>query len=96
MGIAMTGGLDTRVILACHPPTPGSLPSYTFGSEFRDSRDVRIGRLVARICQQPHQVIEVGDEFLTNFAHYAERSVYITEGTVDLHLSARSLSQRKS
>ncbi len=88
MGIAMTGGLDTRVILACHPPTPGSLPSYTFGSEFRDSRDVRIGRLVARICQQPHQVIEVGDEFLTNFAHYAERSVYITEGTVDLHLSA--------
>ncbi len=23
MGIAMTGGLDTRVILACHPPAPG-------------------------------------------------------------------------
>ena len=88
MGIAMTGGLDTRVILACHPPAPGSLPSYTFGSKFRDSQDVRIGRQVAGICQQPHQVIEVGDEFLTGFAHYAERCVYISEGTVDLPLAA--------
>ncbi len=88
MGIAMTGGLDTRVILACHPSAPGSLPSYTFGSKFRDSQDVRIGRQVAGICQQPHQVIEVGDEFLTGFAHYAERCVYISEGTVDLPLAA--------
>ena len=85
MGIAMTGGLDTRVILACHPPAPGSLPSYTFGSVFRDSRDVRIGRQVASVCQQPHQVIAVGDEFLGRFPHYAERSIYLTEGTVDVY-----------
>jgi asparagine synthase (glutamine-hydrolysing) len=85
MGIAMTGGLDTRVILACYPPSPGSLPSYTFGSRFRDSQDVRIGRQIARICQQPHQVIEVGDEFLQAFPSYAERSIYISEGTVDVY-----------
>jgi asparagine synthase (glutamine-hydrolysing) len=84
MGIAMTGGLDTRVILACHPPAPGSLPSYTFGSKFRMSRDVLVGRKIAGICQQPHQVIEVGDEFLNGFSDYAERSINITEGTVDL------------
>ena len=85
MGIAMTGGLDTRVILACHPPAPGSLPSYTFGSVFRDSRDVRIGRQVAGVCQQSHQVIAIGDEFLGRFPHYAERSIYLTEGTVDVY-----------
>jgi asparagine synthase (glutamine-hydrolysing) len=84
MGIAMTGGLDTRVILACHPPAPGSLPSYTFGSKFRDSRDVRVGREIASICQQPHQVIEVGNEFLSAFPDYAKRSIHITEGTVDI------------
>jgi len=84
MGIAMTGGLDTRVILACHPPAPASLPSYTFGSKFRDSRDVRVGRQIASICQQPHQVIEVGNEFLNAFPDYAERSVNLTEGAVDL------------
>ena len=84
LGIAMTGGLDTRVILACHPPAPGSLRGCTFGSNFRDTYDVRIGRRVADICRQPHQVIEVGDEFLSEFAGYAERSIFITEGTVDL------------
>jgi len=85
LGIAMTGGLDTRVILATQPPAPGSLPSYTFGSKLRDTYDVRIGRKVANICRQPHQVIEVGDEFLIGFAGYAERSIFITEGTVDLY-----------
>jgi asparagine synthase (glutamine-hydrolysing) len=88
MGIAMTGGLDTRVILACHTPAPGSLPSYTFGSKFRDSYDVRIGRKIAGICGQPHQVIELGDEFLTGFPDYAERSVYMSEGTVDVYRAA--------
>jgi asparagine synthase (glutamine-hydrolysing) len=87
MGIAMTGGLDTRVILACHPPAPGALPSYTFGSTFRDSQDVRIGRQIASICRQPHQVIDVGDEFLNGFARYAERCVYLSEGAVDLSLA---------
>jgi asparagine synthase (glutamine-hydrolysing) len=88
MGIAMTGGLDTRVILASHPPLPGSLPSYTFGSKFRDTYDVRIGRQIASICQQSHQVIEVGDEFLTGFPKYAERSIYLSEGTVDVYRAA--------
>jgi asparagine synthase (glutamine-hydrolysing) len=88
MGIAMTGGLDTRVILACHPPAPGSLPSYTFGSKFRDSYDVRIGRQLASVCQQSHQVIEVGDEFLAGFPNYAARSIYISEGTIDVYRAA--------
>ncbi len=87
MGIAMTGGLDTRVILACHPPAPGSLPSYTFGGPFRESQDVRIGRQIASICQQPHQVIEVGEEFPRwFFPDYApQRTIYLTEGTVDVN-----------
>lgn len=85
MGIAMTGGLDTRVLLASHPPDPGALPGFTFGSMYRDTYDVRIGRKVAAICKQPHQVIEVGDEFLANFATYAERCISMTEGTVDLY-----------
>jgi asparagine synthase (glutamine-hydrolysing) len=87
MGIAMTGGLDTRVILALHPPAPGSLPSYTFGGPFRESQDVRVGRKIASICGQPHRVIEVSNGFLNHFADYAERCVYLTEGTVDVSRS---------
>ena len=84
LGMAMTGGLDTRVILANHPPAPGQLPGYTFGSSLRDTYDVRIGKQVAKIVDQSHQVIEVGKEFLADFPRYAQDSVFITEGTVDL------------
>jgi asparagine synthase (glutamine-hydrolysing) len=85
MGIAMTGGLDTRVILANHRPAPGELPSYTFGGPFRESQDVKVGRRIAEICRQPHQVIQAGDEFLAAFSRYAERTVNLTEGTVDVN-----------
>jgi asparagine synthase (glutamine-hydrolysing) len=87
-GIALTGGMDTRVILAQCPPTPGSMPAYTFGSMFRDCRDVEIARKVADVCHQSHQVITVGNEFLNHFPHYAERTVYLTEGGVDVYRSA--------
>jgi len=94
LGIAMTGGFDTRVILASHPPAPGSLPSYTFGGPFRESRDVTVGRKIASICQQPHQIIEVGNDFLTGFPKNAERTVAITEGTSDISRADLYLSQR--
>jgi asparagine synthase (glutamine-hydrolysing) len=94
LGIAMTGGFDTRVILASHPPAAGSLPSYTFGGPFRESRDVIVGRKIASICQQPHQIIEVGKDFLTGFPKNAERTVAITEGTSDISRADLYLSQR--
>ena len=88
IGIAMTGGLDTRVILASHRPVPGALPSYTFRGPFRDSRDVTVGKKIAELCRQPHQTITVGNEFLSAFPHYAEKGVYISEGTVDVSRAA--------
>jgi asparagine synthase (glutamine-hydrolysing) len=94
MGIAMTGGLDTRVILACYPPAPEKLPSYTFGGPFRESQDVMVGRKIAGICQQPHQVIQVSKEFLDGFPKYAERTVFISEGTVDVSRADLYLSQQ--
>jgi asparagine synthase (glutamine-hydrolysing) len=84
-GIALTGGMDTRVILAQYGPAAGSLPTYTFGGMFRDCRDVQLARRVADVCHQTHQVITVGDEFLSKFPHYAERTVYLTEGGVDVY-----------
>src|SRR6185437_9580437 len=57
----------------------------TFGSMFRECRDVQIARKVAHACHQTHQVIPVADEFLNRFPHYAERAVYLTEGGVDVY-----------
>jgi asparagine synthase (glutamine-hydrolysing) len=86
-GVSLTGGLDTRIIMAWHKAEPNSLPCYTFGSMYRDNEDVKLARRVANICKQPHQVITTDGDFLSNFAHYAERSVYLTDACVDLSRS---------
>jgi asparagine synthase (glutamine-hydrolysing) len=84
IGISLTGGLDSRMILAWHKAVPGSLPCYSFGGMFRDCQDVQLARQIAYVCGQSHEVIPVAGEFLSNFAHYAERSVYLTDGCLDV------------
>jgi len=80
--MSLTGGLDTRMTMAWQKAPPGSLPCYTFGGMFRDSQDVLVARQVARVCEQSHEVIEVGEDFLARFPSYAERTVYLTDGCV--------------
>ena len=84
IGISLTGGLDTRMIMAWRRLPPRSIPCYTFGGMFRDSHDVRVAKRVARVCDQPHEVVDVGRDFLDRFWQYAERSVYLSDGCVDL------------
>lgn len=88
VGMSLTGGLDTRMIIAWQKPAPQSLPCYTFGGSYRECQDVRVGRKIARLCDQPYQVVPVGEEFLSQFSRYAERSVYLTEGGIDVYRSA--------
>ena len=84
VGVSLTGGLDTRIIMAWHKAEPGSMPCYTFGSMYRDNEDVKLARKVASICHQHHEVITTGEEFLSRFDRYAERTVYLTDACVDL------------
>jgi len=84
IGMSLTGGLDTRAVMAFQRLKPGSLPCYTYGGMFRECKDVSVAKQVASMCHQPHDVIPVGDEFLSSFPHYAQRSVYLTDGCIDL------------
>ncbi len=96
IGMSLTGGLDTRMIMAWQKCSPGSLPCYTFGGTYRDCRDVIVAREVARACQQSHQVINVDGDFLSRFSHYAERSVYLTDGCVDVSRSPALYANEKA
>jgi asparagine synthase (glutamine-hydrolysing) len=87
VGMSLTGGLDTRMIMAWHKPAPGSLPCYTFGGTYRECRDVTVARQVAYACGQPHEVIRCGAEFISRFPYYAERTVYLTDGCADVSCS---------
>ncbi|MGB8799206.1 MAG: asparagine synthase-related protein [Candidatus Acidiferrales bacterium] len=84
IAMSLTGGLDTRMIMAWQRCPPGSLPCYTFGGMFRDSHDVKVSRKVASMCEQSHQAIPLGSEFIAKFAHYAERAIYIADGGLDV------------
>jgi asparagine synthase (glutamine-hydrolysing) len=87
IGISLTGGLDTRIIMALRKISPQSLSCYTYGSMFRENQDVLVARRVAQTCNQSHTVIPVGGEFLSHFPRYAERSIYLTDGCVDMSRS---------
>ncbi|QNI33489.1 hypothetical protein H7849_05950 [Alloacidobacterium dinghuense] len=84
VAMSLTGGLDTRAVMAWYKGPAGSLPCYTFGGIYRDCQDVLVARQVARTCEQPHQVIEAGADFLSRFPQLAERTVYLTDGCADV------------
>jgi asparagine synthase (glutamine-hydrolysing) len=84
IGISLTGGKDSRMIMAWAPCPPNTLPTYTFGGPYRECRDVRLARRVAQTCQQSHQVILVGEHFLKEFPELAARTVYLTDGTMNV------------
>lgn len=87
IGVSLTGGLDTRMIMSWHKAVPRSLPCYSFGGMFRDCQDVVLARKVARACEQEHQIIPVDGEFLAAFPHYSERTVYLTDGCAEVKQS---------
>jgi asparagine synthase (glutamine-hydrolysing) len=84
VGVSLTGGLDGRMIMACSGQEPGTLPCYTFGGTYRDCTDVVFARQVAKVCGQPHQVIPVDDAFIRQFGPLAEKSVYVSDGAMDV------------
>jgi asparagine synthase (glutamine-hydrolysing) len=88
LAMSLTGGLDTRAIMAWYKPGPGTMPCYTFGGMLRDCRDVIIARRVAQLCGQTHNIISVDQEFLDTFAGLAERTVYLAEGCVTVRHAA--------
>jgi asparagine synthase (glutamine-hydrolysing) len=87
VGMSLTGGLDSRMIMAWQREPAGSMPCYTWGGTARDCQDVLIAREVARSCAQPHETVTLGDEFLSRFSSYADRAVYLTDGNVDAMLA---------
>jgi asparagine synthase (glutamine-hydrolysing) len=80
IGVSLTGGLDTRMILACLPVTDQKPPCYTFSGEDGETLDDRLAAWVARACGLDHRLLRIGSDFFSDFASHADRTVYITDG----------------
>jgi asparagine synthase (glutamine-hydrolysing) len=100
LGISLTGGLDTRMIMACLPPAPPKQVSYTFAGVSGETRDDRLAATVASLCGLPHRPLRLGDEFFADHRVFVDRTVYVTDGCagamtaheIYLNSSARSLA----
>jgi asparagine synthase (glutamine-hydrolysing) len=84
IGISLTGGVDSRLLIALATPSQRTLSCYTFASPDAESADVRLARQVASICGLEHQTIPVADEFLRQFPALAEQTVLLSDGAMDV------------
>lgn len=84
VAVSLTGGLDSRMILAWLRVSPQSLPCYTFGGPVRDCADLTIARRLAKVSDQPHTTIPIGRDFFRDFAALAEDTMELSDGTMDV------------
>jgi asparagine synthase (glutamine-hydrolysing) len=95
-GISLTGGLDSRMIMASLHAAPGSTPCYTFGSMYRTTYDLALSRQVAAVCRQPHHTLELDRPFLDEIGANLEKSVYICDGYLGLSGAAELYLNRRA
>jgi asparagine synthase (glutamine-hydrolysing) len=80
IGISLTGGLDTRMIMACFPESAPAPVCYTFVGLTGETIDARLGRQVARVRGAEHHLIHLTTEFLSAYGAHVDRTVYATDG----------------
>jgi asparagine synthase (glutamine-hydrolysing) len=80
VGIALTGGLDTRMIMACLPRTTTRHPCYTFVGETGLTVDARLAIKIAAVRGFEHHSLRIEPDFLRDFATHLDRTVCLTDG----------------
>lgn len=86
--LSLTGGLDSRLVIACLDAAPRTVPCFTFGSMYRRTMDVSVARCVAAECEQPHQVLELDRRFLASVDEHLRDAVSASDGYLGLAGSA--------
>lgn len=80
IGIALTGGLDTRMIMACRPQNSHCQTTYTFAGKSGETLDDKIAARVAAACGLEHKLLRLQMDFFSNFAAHADKTVFVTDG----------------
>ena len=80
IGISLTGGLDSRMIVSCLPAVTPPPVCYTFAPLEGETLDSGIARRVAAECGLEHRLVRIGPQFLSDFDRYVDRTVYVTDG----------------
>jgi asparagine synthase (glutamine-hydrolysing) len=82
--LSLTGGLESRLVMACLDAGPHTVPCYTFGSMYRPTMDVVVAKAVAARCDQPHHELKLDREFLARIDADFRDAVYASDGYLGL------------
>ncbi|MGB5157629.1 MAG: asparagine synthase-related protein [Desulfobacterales bacterium] len=85
IAFSLTGGLDTRMILANIPKPLTNIECYSHGGAYRDCYDVKIARQIANLCGLAHHTLKIDDKFIADFPALAKKTIFITDGYMDLN-----------
>jgi asparagine synthase (glutamine-hydrolysing) len=67
------------MIMACLPATACPPICYTFSAQSHATEDEALAARVAAACGLEHRVIRIGDEFLSDYGSWVDRTVYATD-----------------
>ena len=81
-GISLTGGQDSRMIMACLPKVGEKPVCYTFSGENRDTLDALLAAQIANVCGLEHRILRISRDFFSDFKSHVDRTVYITDGSL--------------
>lgn len=80
IGVALTGGLDTRMIMAGRPQNNGHTTCYTFSGNGVRTLDDKIAARIASASGLEHKLLRLEDDFFSNFPAYADKTIFATDG----------------
>lgn len=80
LGISLTAGLDTRMVMACRRETPKEPVCYTYEGPTGQTLDSQLAARVAQLCGLEHRVLRLGGDFFAGFGSLVDRTVYLSDG----------------
>lgn len=90
LGLSLSGGLDSRGILAGLGGSTKGLSTYTLG--LRGCADQKLAEMMARAAETSHEFIEIENDYLSDFIGMAKSMIRISDGMYHPHESTEMIA----
>jgi asparagine synthase (glutamine-hydrolysing) len=96
VGVALTGGLDTRMIMACRPQNADRMACYTFSGNNGLTLDDKIAARIAAASNLEHNLLRLERDFFSCFSAQLDKTVFVTDGCAGLSNAHELYLNRKA
>ena len=90
LGLSLSGGLDTRGILAGLGKEADGIFTYTLG--LPGCADQKLADSMARVAKTKHEFVELNQEYLGDFESMAQGMIHLSDGMYHPHESTEMLA----